>query len=280
MEAPQPSPVQRHEIEGLDRSLPFLSINFDVDAESLWLVMAKGKDRPALISQGLYGLNHGVPRILELLRDVGVKGTFFVPGLVAENHAALVPEIAAAGHEIASHCYTHMPLSALEPQREWDDLRRSKDVLEAQLGAPVTGFGAPVCDVSGRTVDFLIRLGFAYDRSFLDADWPYAFRSSEGSLVELPISWVMDDFTFFGHNLMPPMGWGIAAPAHAAAIWKGEMESFLHGGGFGCLVLHPEVVGRRTRMSALRDVLTELAAQARFWTCAEVAENLRPASGP
>jgi peptidoglycan/xylan/chitin deacetylase (PgdA/CDA1 family) len=217
--------------------------------------------------------------VLELLRDTGISATFFIPGLVAENHPSLVPEIAAAGHEIASHCFTHMPLSALDPQVEWDDLKRTKELLEAQLGKPVVGFGAPVCDVSERTIDFLIELGFAYDRSFLDSDWPYLFKSAKRPLVELPMSWVLDDFTFFGHNLMPAMGWGIQEPKHAGAIWLGEMKSFADHGGFGALVLHPEVVGRRTRMSALRDVLAELSSRNRFWTCREVAEAvLAPAT--
>ncbi len=265
------SPVERVEIADLDRSVAHLAVNFDVDAEALWLVMAKGKDRPALISQGLYGLNHGIPRTLELLQDAGVKATFFVPGLVAANHRSLVREIASEGHEIASHCYTHMPLSALEPQVEWDDLCRTKDLLEQLLGSQVVGFGAPVCDVSARTVEFLIRLGFAYDRSFLDADWPYLFRSAQGSLIELPISWVLDDFAFFGHNLIPTMGWGIQEPSHVAGIWRGELESFRTGGGFGCLVLHPEIIGRRTRMSMLRDLLLDVASRAPFRTCAQVA---------
>ncbi|MGE3147993.1 MAG: polysaccharide deacetylase family protein [Pseudorhodoplanes sp.] len=276
MGLPAASLVERREIAGLDRSTAHLSINFDVDAEALWLVMAKGKNRPSLISQGLYGLNHGVPRALDVLRDTKVKATFFIPGLVAHNHPTLVQEIASEGHEIASHCYTHMPLSALEPQTEWDDLRRTKDLLEQQLGKAIEGFAAPVCDVSERTIEFLIRLGFSYDRSFLDSDWPYLFRSPEGALVELPISWVLDDFTFFGHNLMPTMGWGIAEPSHAGNIWRGELQSFVDGGGFGCLVLHPEVVGRRTRISVLRDVLAQLSSTARFATCAEIAKAVRP----
>lgn len=272
---PEATPVIRSEIKYLDRSAPYLSVSFDVDAESLWLVISKGKNRPSLISQGLYGLNHGVPRALDMLRDLRLKATFFVPGLVAKNHPSLAREIASEGHEIASHAYTHMPLSALDPQTEWDDLRRAKDLLETQIDSPVTGFGAPVCDVSERTIEFLISLGFAYDRSFLDADWPYFFESAHGKLVELPVSWVLDDFTFFGHNLMPPMGSGISAPAHAGAIWREELHTFAQGGGFGCLVLHPEIVGRRTRMAVLRDVLADLSTKTRFWTCAQVASALQ-----
>jgi peptidoglycan/xylan/chitin deacetylase (PgdA/CDA1 family) len=267
--------IARTAFSGLDGARSWLSVNFDVDAEALWISVARGRSRPALLSQGLYGLNEGVPRILALLSDLGIRATFFVPGMVAEAHPSLVPELAAAEHEIASHAYTHMPLSAFESAaQEADELRRAKNILEAQAGREVVGFGAPVCDVSPNTLGILIEQGFTYDRSFLDADRPYLFRSDGGSLVELPVSWVLDDFSFFGHNIYPKLGWGIQDPAAVAPVWSGELASFRDDGGFGCLVLHPEVIGRRPRLRMLREVLSAFAATERFWTCAEVAADL------
>ncbi|HSG66232.1 MAG TPA: polysaccharide deacetylase family protein, partial [Gammaproteobacteria bacterium] len=46
-------------------------------------------------------------RLLELFAQAGVRGTFFVLGWVAERKPALVRRIAEAGHEIASHGYSH-----------------------------------------------------------------------------------------------------------------------------------------------------------------------------
>jgi peptidoglycan/xylan/chitin deacetylase (PgdA/CDA1 family) len=276
----QADKFDRVQIARLDRSQSWLSLTFDVDAEALWLTLSRGKDRPALFSQGLYGLNAGMPRVLQLLGDLGIKSTFFVPGLVAERHPSLVPEIMAAGHEVASHAYTHQPLSAFDTrQLEADELRRAKDILERQCGVPVVGFGAPVCDVSPHTVSILAEQGFLYDRSFLDDDWPYLFRNGQRSLVELPISWVLDDFAFFGHNLYPQLGWGIQHPAPVGDIWREELETFRLGGGFGCLVLHPEVIGRRTRMAMLRDVLSGFGKSPGFYTCAEVASQVASADG-
>lgn len=233
--------IERREIDGLDRRKPLFSITFDVDAEALWLTLTR-KSRPALVSQGLYGLNEGIPRILMLLADTGATATFFVPGLVAERHPSLVPELIAAGHEVASHGYSHMPLSAFESREaEERELRMAKDILESQGGRHVVGFSAAVCDVSVHTLDILMDQKIAYDRSFLDSDWPYVFVRGDDTLVELPVSWVMDDFTFFGHNIVPKLGWGIQEPETVGRIWRGEMATFRDGGGFGCLVMHPEV---------------------------------------
>jgi len=266
---------ERVEIHGLDHSKSWLSVTFDVDAEALWLTLTRGKQRPALLSQGLYGLNVGIPRILDFLADLNIKSTFFVPGLVAERHPTLVPDIAAAGHEIASHAYTHQPLSLFDTrQSEADELHRAKDILEKQLNRKVVGFGAPVCDVSAHTISILVEQGLVYDRSFLDDDWPYVFRDECNTLVELPISWVLDDFTFFGHNLFPKLGWGIQHPQVVGPIWRDELDSFDKEGGFGCLVLHPEVIGRRTRLRMLRDVLEAFTQSCRFVRCADLAAEL------
>jgi peptidoglycan/xylan/chitin deacetylase (PgdA/CDA1 family) len=274
--SPTASRLDRVEISGLDRFRSWLSITFDVDAEALWLTLARGKSRPALLSQGIYGLNAGLPRILDLLADLKIRSTFFVPGQVAERHPALVPEIAAAGHEIASHAYSHQPLSSFDTwQREADDLRRAKDILEAQLNASVIGFAAPVSDVSQHTLSILIAQGFVYDRSFLDDDRPYLFCNEQSELIELPISWVLDDFTFFGHNLYPQLGWGIQHPSVVGPIWRDELDSFATDGGFGCLVLHPEVIGRRTRLRMLRDVIEGFVGRSRFVRCADLAAEIR-----
>ncbi len=263
--------IERREIEGLDRRKPWFSVTFDVDAEALWLTVTR-KPRPALVSQGLYGLNAGIPRILSLLADTGITATFFVPGLVAERHPSLVPELIAAAHEVASHGYSHMPLSAFESREaEERELRMAKDILEAQGGKPVVGFGAAVCDVSVHTLGILMDQGIAYDRSFLDSDWPYVFTRDGRSLVELPVSWVLDDFTFFGHNIMPKLGWGVQEPETVGRIWRGELETFRADGGFGCLVMHPEVIGRRSRLPVLRDLLVEFSQYGKFQSCAEIA---------
>jgi peptidoglycan/xylan/chitin deacetylase (PgdA/CDA1 family) len=46
------------------------------------------------------------------MADCGVRGTFFVPGWLAESFPDLISDIAAAGHEVASHGYGHDMSSA------------------------------------------------------------------------------------------------------------------------------------------------------------------------
>src|SRR2546430_10624451 len=76
-------------------------LTFDFDAESGWLSRDPShKDRPGVISQGRYGPNVGVPRLLDLLRVEQVPATFFIPGWVAEQYPDKAKMIRDAGYEI------------------------------------------------------------------------------------------------------------------------------------------------------------------------------------
>ena len=76
-------------------------LSFDFDALSVWL--AYDRVTPAMLNRGEYGARVGVPRILRLLEDRGVKATFFVPGHTVESFPAEAETILVAGHEIAHH---------------------------------------------------------------------------------------------------------------------------------------------------------------------------------
>jgi len=85
-----------------------VSLTFDVDAESA--ILAEGRrfaDHAMVMSHQAYGPRVGVPRILDLLADFALRGTFFVPGLTAERYPGLVESIVEAGHEVGHHSYSH-----------------------------------------------------------------------------------------------------------------------------------------------------------------------------
>lgn len=107
-------------------------------------------------------------RILELLRDSGSLGTFFVLGIVAEVHPGLVRRIADQGHEIASHGWDHRRVTDLTPIEFRDQVRRSKALLEEISGQEVLGFRAPSFSiVKGRewALSILLEEGYRYDSS-------------------------------------------------------------------------------------------------------------------
>jgi polysaccharide deacetylase family protein (PEP-CTERM system associated) len=109
-----------------------------------------------------------VRRLLELLREAQVQATFFTLGWVAERNPALVREITAHGHEVASHGYAHQRIAELGPRAFLEDIRRAKSILEDITGAAVTGYRAPSFSV-GRdnpwAFDIMARAGYRYSSS-------------------------------------------------------------------------------------------------------------------
>lgn len=143
-------------------------------------------------------------RVLELFASCRVRATFFVLGWIAERFPELVRDIAAAGHEIASHGYHHQLIYQLTPQQFREDVHASKGVLEALTGRPVLGFRAPSYSLVTSTLwalDTLIDEGYIYDASIFPIHHdrygiPDAKRHAHivqrraGALIEVPASTV------------------------------------------------------------------------------------------
>ena len=107
-------------------------------------------------------------RILRLLDDHDVRGTFFVLGWVARHFPKLVREIHACGHEIGSHSYWHRLIYDQSPQQFRADLRESREVLEETTGVGITAHRAPSFSITERSLwalDILAEEGFLVDSS-------------------------------------------------------------------------------------------------------------------
>ncbi|MBK6437271.1 MAG: polysaccharide deacetylase family protein [Candidatus Microthrix sp.] len=103
--------------------------------------------------------------VLGWLQGLGVRGSWYFVGELAQRHGDLVAAVAAAGHEIGVHGWTHTPLPELSPQRFRDDVRRAKGVLEDLGGSPVIGFRAPTYSLVRESLwatDILAEEGYAY----------------------------------------------------------------------------------------------------------------------
>ena len=116
-----------------------------------------------------------VNRLLEVLDEVGVKGTFFVQGLVAETFPGLVAELIAEGHEIQSHGHSHRPLHAMNPRELRTELEYARNTVEDAAGRRVTAFRAPDFSILRENLwalDVLAETGFAVDSSIFPARAP------------------------------------------------------------------------------------------------------------
>jgi peptidoglycan/xylan/chitin deacetylase (PgdA/CDA1 family) len=99
-----------------------------------------------------------------ILETHGLRGEFFVvtrwigqPGFMTVEQ---LRDLAHRGHGVHSHSRTHPRLTALTPAQIDDELRGSKDDLEAALGQAVTQFSIPGGAYDGRVVDIARSAGY------------------------------------------------------------------------------------------------------------------------
>ena len=85
-------------------------LTFDLDGETAFEEIHPGI--PYYVTQGGYGPRKGVYRIMDLLDEYDIKGTFCVVGQTAERYPEAVEEIVSRGHELACHGYTHRGYNA------------------------------------------------------------------------------------------------------------------------------------------------------------------------
>jgi polysaccharide deacetylase family protein (PEP-CTERM system associated) len=142
-------------------------------------------------------------RLLAIFEQFDVCGTFFVLGWVAERYPQLVRDIAARGHEVACHGYSHRLVYEQSPKEFHEETLRSKNLLEDIIGSAVFGYRAASYSIVRESLwalDILVELGFVYDSSIFpvhhdrygipDAERvPHRMATPNGkSIVEWPLA--------------------------------------------------------------------------------------------
>jgi peptidoglycan/xylan/chitin deacetylase (PgdA/CDA1 family) len=246
-------------------------LSFDFDAISVW-IGSFGVQTPTAMSRGEFGAKVGTPRILNLLEREGVPSSWYIPGLDAETFPDVCKRIRDAGHEIGHHGYCHENPAALDEAVERRALERGLEALDAVLGVRAAGYRSPGFDLSPNSTRLLQEYGFAYDTSMMGSDFElYRCRvgdvfhtdrapdwGQEVELVEVPISWTLDDFPFIELVVTPrvvyPASTDVAAMAQR---WIDDLDFLVDElpGGVFTLTLHPQSIGRASRLRLLESVI-------------------------
>jgi len=232
-----------------------------VDVEDWYHVC--GLHEEPLIHPSRRRVAQNVERILSLLAEFQVKATFFVLGSVAEQEPSMVPLIAAAGHEVASHGYSHNLVPDLGPKAFRDEVRRTGEILERQAGRRPVGFRAPRWSISAANTPWapaiLSEEGYLYDSSCnplagvgepKGARLPFMVETESGGLLEIP---PMVTPSVVG-NLPTGGGWGFRL--FPMAVIDRTVQRLNASGNAAVLYLHPremESRGPRLKLSPLRE---------------------------
>ena len=253
-------------------------LSWDVDAETLELV--SGNTAPVALSEGEYAAIQALPRILDLHARHDVPGTFYIPAVSALLHPEIVEALRRRPqHEVGIHGWIHERLPRLGARAEEEHLlRRALDFWTRALGQRPVGYRAPYFELSEHTLDLLREAGFAYDSSAMSRDEPYELlaRGRPTGLVELPVSWILDDAAY----LAMPRG-ALSSPRLVFEIYRDEFDGAYREGTLFMLTLHPEISGHRSRLVHIERLIAYIKAKPHVWfaTGRQIAEYVRQQNG-
>jgi peptidoglycan/xylan/chitin deacetylase (PgdA/CDA1 family) len=141
-----------------------------------------------------YGVNAGAWRLLDVLEAADVRAVFYVSGLLAARHPALVRAIATAGHRVAAHGWAQeiIPATQAEPD-EKRDLNRCLAVLQAASGQRPRGWISPRCTPSAHTASLLAAAGLQWHSDYFDDDLPRVVQTAAGPITAVPFTMEVND---------------------------------------------------------------------------------------
>ena len=199
----------------------------------------------------------------------------------------------SSDHEIGNHSWAHIPNANQSRDEEEADLVRANENIRKLTGRTARGYRSPSWDLSAHTIDLLLAHGFLYDSSLMGADYlPYRARrgdacalgepfrnGAETPLIEMPISWSLDDHPHFEYIRTPTtVVPGLQSARTVMANWYDEFLYMKKSVDWGVLTytMHPYVIGRGYRMLAFEDLVAKLAAEgAIFMTMEDAAAEAR-----
>ncbi len=257
-----------------------VALSFDSDHETNEL--RDGGQSIGRMAWGQYGSRVGVPRILELLQKTSVPATFFVPAVTALLHPQEQVRVVAEGHEIGLHGWIHELNSVLPEAVERDLYLRSSDALTKITGVRPVGMRTPSWDFSPSTLKIQREMGLLYDSSLMADNDPYELEEhgEPTGIVELPVEWIRDDAVYFNMNRFQSLR-PYTAPTAVLDIFRREFDGAWEEGGLFLLTMHPHVIGYRSRMFILEELIQHMQAKGKVWfaTHQDVASHAKAAAG-
>ena len=248
-------------------------LTFDVDGMSSWIGTSK-TNNPSMISRGEFTVV-ATPRILDLLKRKGVRGTFCIPGATIYAFPDLAKRIRDDGHELVHHGWIHENPADFNEAGERELLENGLVAFDRVLGIRPIGYRSPAWDLSAHSINLLRDKGFLYDSSCMGSDFTaYYLRTGDTwsltdlyrfgettDLVELPVNWALDDLPAFETIL--GFNGGYRSPRQIEEMWRDDFDFALArcSGGIFTITMHPEVIGRGSRLQMLERLIDHMAAQ-------------------
>lgn len=244
--------------------------------------VANADDGLVQLSGGEFGAIVGLPRVLALLKQHDVPATFFVPGAAAVIEPTMLPQILAGKrHEVALNGWADENLSTLPASEEERLFNKSLEYITKATGKRPVGARGPFLQHSANTAGLMKKAGLLYDSTLQALDEPYevVLDGKPSGLIALPPSRYLDDyFTLsaprFGPSALP-------SPALIFEVYRDDFDVAYDEGTMFLLTLHPHLIGMRSRIGYLDELIRYMKSQPGVWfaTGEEIARYVAEQQG-
>ncbi|PWA13070.1 xylanase deacetylase [Pueribacillus theae] len=262
-----------------------VNIGCDFDAASVWMGTFK-KFSPAYMARGEFGAEVGTPRLLKLFEKYNIKASWCIPGHTVDTHTDICKEIVKLGHEVCHHGYAHEDPTNLSYEEEEKIMKMGLEALE-KIDVKPRGYRSPAWDYSPNTLSILEKYGFSFDSSLMGNDlYPYRPRpvevnvdkgnvfGSPSSIVEIPVSWFLDDFPT--QEYVIGGGEGMRSTQEVFERWKSIFDYACDSEEGACFVLttHPQTIGRAHTIQMLEQLIQYMESRdAWFATLGDIFDS-------
>jgi peptidoglycan/xylan/chitin deacetylase (PgdA/CDA1 family) len=220
------------------------------------------------------GLAIGYPRLLGLLDELELRGTFFIEGWNGLHHPERVQELAARGHEVGLHGWVHEKFGSLDRMRA-EQLLYDGTAALTRIGVRPKGFRAPGGLRGKHTVPVLQALGFRYDSSTDPDDRSTQPALLAPGLAHIPWRWEMvDSVQYLRHPVRP------RTPGELEALWKKYLDEAIQAQNTITVVIHAFVSGvDEERLAVVRRLLAYARERMEVVNAGTLAERVLNGGG-
>lgn len=262
---------------------------FDLDGDTIWRNKTKGLPNGESYlkgpSVGLYGPKRGAWRILGLLKEAGLKATWFIPAKMVEEHPDLARTVLEEGHELGHHGYDHTSDYGATCQEQLAYIQRCQDIFLKYTGVTPVGF-RPTGFLLPETEQWLYTQGGGLYSSAGMGDEVCEFLTVGGvktSAVNIPCRDELDDYiqtVFSSYPQVLPGLPRIAPYREVLSNFIRELEGAVRYSNSLSTAFHPQISGSPGRALMLESLMRYvLEHRDTIWCapCRDIAKAYRAA---
>ena len=173
----------------------------------------------------------------------------------------------------------HINRPKIKKEEEREEMEKGIEAVRRATGRKPAGYRSPAAEFSAITLKLIRDYGFSYSSNFFDDDSPYLLEidGQRSDVVEFPFAWVLDDAPFFNYSITLP-GRTMQPPSSVLEGWTAEFDMLYAEQRQFMLAMHPEIIGRPSRISMLERLIKHILGHPKVWftRCDAAAEALRP----